>query len=223
MGWKRTAMALVLALLVSCDAGSERAASSPRPQTSDLERPAGRFRMPVRGDFSVSRAVPDAEVRTVDALELRAGQGSVAFFALGRPPVPGRCLAEVRLRLFLEKWPDLAAQELALYPAQVFDALGKRNGDRFGYSGALLDVRPRATFEGVDAGWGEWDVTRIVKRWTTGSPFPSQGRRAPERGPVVLALRDADLAEPLVAATIASSESAHAPRALAFIEESCSG
>lgn len=215
MRWKRLAAIVLLAVLVACEPNGEEAAPSTAPE------PPRPLELRVVGDFAVDPARPDTEVTNVGAKRLRAGNGSTAFFAVQRPPVPARCIAELRLRLFLHEWPGVGEEELALYPSHVFDAHRKRDGDRFGYSGALLDVRPRAPFEGVVSGWGEWDVTGIAKRWIGGWTFPSQGRRAPERGPIVLALRDTDLVSPSVTATVASTESGHAPEALALVREGC--
>lgn len=220
MGWKRTVAAIVLAALGACEPARERAAPS-TPAPDDLTASTRRVALEVVADFSVEPAAPGAELTTVEAEALRAGEGSAVVVAVERPKARPGCIADVRLRLFLEEWSDVAADELAVYPSHVFDARRKADGDSFGYSGSLLDVRPRATFEGVAEGWGEWDVTRIVKPWIGGWTFPSRGHRAPARGPVVLALRDAELAEPFATATIASLESARPPRAFAFVEERC--
>lgn len=157
-------------------------------------------------DFSVVPAAPDTELSTVRARRVDAGRARVSIFAIERPPVRARCLVEARLRLYVERSSGPIAEELAVYPSHVFDAASKRDGERFGYSGALLDVRPRATSEGDRSGWREWDVTAIVKRWIGGGAFPSVGHRAPEQGPVVLALRDLDGAPPFAAASVASAD-----------------
>lgn len=220
MGWKPAAVAAVLAVLVSCEPAREQGAGPPYPVA--LGPPAvKRVDLDVLADFAVAPALPDTELTTVSARSLRVGDGSVALFAVERPRVPARCLAEVRLRLFAEGWSELASEELAAYPSSVVNAAAKRDGDPYGYSGSLLDVRPRGIFDDVTSGWAEWDVTAIVKGWAAGWPFPSQGRRAPKRGPVVLALRDVDLAEPFATVDVAASESGRGPEVLAFVEEDC--
>lgn len=157
-------------------------------------------------DFSVMPAASDTELATVAATSLEAGDGSVVVLAVDRPRMPARCIVEARLHLYLEGPSDLVSTELAIYPSHVFDAADKEDGDRFGYAGALLDVRPRGIYAGEASGSTVWDVTEIVTRWVAGRPFPSQAKRVPERGPIVLALRDVDGAEPFATATIASSE-----------------
>jgi hypothetical protein len=217
VGWRQAVAVLVM--LASCEPVDEGAAPPDAPD--DLVAASRRVEIEVLGDFSVAPTLPDSVLTTVRSPVLRVGDGSAAFFALERPRVPARCISDVRLRLFVEEWSALAQEELAIYPSHVFNALEKRDGDRYGYSGALLDVRPRGTLDSFTAGWAEWDVTGIVKRWVGSWTFPSLGRRVPGRGPVVLALRDVDLAEPFARAKIASTESPGRPRAFAFVEEGC--
>ena len=223
MGWKRAALAAVVALLSSCEPAREGAAPAPAASgdSSNLVAGSRRVRLPVRGDFAVAPALPDTELTTVSATKLSVGDGSVGHFAVARPRVRAGCIVEVQLRLFVEGWTELAGEELAVYPSSVVNALHKRDGDRYGYSGSLLDVRPRGIFRGVTSGWAEWDVTAIVKLWSAGGAFPSRGVYVPEHGPVVLALRDVDLAEPFATATVASVESSRPPEVFAFVEESC--
>lgn len=221
MGWKQVAVAVFLLLSVACEPAREEASPSVPADRSALVPPARRVPVRVLGDFSVDPALPDTRLTTVDSPSLRAGDGSVVVFALRRLRVPARCIVDVRLFVTVEEWHELAGEELALYPSHVVNALTKRDGDRYGYSGSLLDTRPRAAFDGSAAGLASWDVTAIVKRWVGGRAFPSRGVYAPDRGPVVLALRDTDLAEPFATATVASVESPHPPEGFAFVEEDC--
>lgn len=222
MRWKCVVVAL--AVLASCEAAPEEAGEQlpvPAPPPSAPPVTTRRVELPVLADFSISPALPDTEVSTVRSPRLRAGKGGVAFFAVARPPVPVKCIAQVRLGLSVEGWTDDAAEELAVYPSQVVNALAKRNGDRFGYSGSLLDVRPRASFVGHVEGWAEWDVTAIVKRWVGSGVFPSRDLRVPRKGPVVLALRDAEGAEPLVRVAVGSTEAPRPPAVVARVEKEC--
>lgn len=221
MRWKRVVVAL--AVLASCERAPEETEPLPVPAPEPSVAPVTtrRVELPVLGDFSVSPAMPDTELTTVRSPRLRAGKGSVAFFAVARPRVPVRCIAQVRLGLSVEEWTDSAGEELAVYPSQVVNALRKRNGDSYGYSGSLLDVRPRATFVGHVEGWAEWDVTAIVKRWVGGGVFPSRGLRVPRKAPVVLALRDAEGAEPLVRVAVGSTEAPRPPAVVARVEKEC--
>ncbi|HEX2293944.1 MAG TPA: hypothetical protein VHN37_01395 [Actinomycetota bacterium] len=221
MGWKPAVAAAVLVMLVSCEPAREAAAPVESPEPGEPSVALERVELDVLGDFAVAPALPDTTVDATGSPSMDVGNGSVVILALERPPTPARCLAEVRLRLFLEEWSELAAEELAVYPSHVFDALRKSDGDRFGYSGSLLDVRPRATLDSSATGWSDWDVTAIVKLWTGGGAFPSRGLFVPERGPIVLALRDVDLAPPFANARIASTESGHAPHAVALVKKEC--
>ena len=207
MGRRWRGAALVLAVLAGCEADRESVAPSPVPSPAPAtSQPVSETRAAIVADFAVAPAAPGTELSTVSAATLEAGRGSVVLVAAERPRVAVRCMAGARLRMFLHESSDLVTEELGVYPSHVFTAATKRDGEPYGYSGALLDVRPRALYEDAGSGWSEWDVTGIVKRWVGGRPFPSQGLRAPARGPIVLALRDVDGAEPFATATIASVE-----------------
>lgn len=174
------------------------------------------------GDFSVSPAAPGTELTTVSSQTLDVGDGAVALLAVERPTVAARCIVDARLRLYVEESSDLVSTELAVFASHVFDALEKEDGDDFGYSGSLLDVRPRGEYAGEASGWTDWDVTHIVSRWVAGDPFPSRAMRVPRRGPIVLAMRDVDLAEPFATATIASSEAGeYAPHVVVTSRDDC--
>lgn len=211
----------VLVVVAACDRAEDAAAPTPEPPPAATPVPTTVVELPVLADFAVSPPAPDTELTTVEASALEAGEGAVAIFAVERPDVPARCILDARLRLFVEESSGLTSTELAVYPSHVFDAAEKADGERFGYSGALLDARPRAVYQGESGGWTEWDVTGIVTRWVAGDAFPSRGSHAPERGPIVLALRDFDLAAPFATATVASSESAHAPHVTLTSREDC--
>lgn len=134
------------------------------------------------------------------------GKGQLAIIAIQRPSISADCITAAQLRLQLEQPSDLAAGELAVYPSHVFDAATKRSGERYGYWGSVLDIRPRARLEEAGAGWTHLEVTDIVKRWMGRKPFPSRGLVAPKKGPIVLTLRDVDGAEPFGTATVVSSD-----------------
>lgn len=210
---------IAVVVAASCDGAGPGAAT---PATGRPSPPVEIVETRVVADFGVAPAAPHTALSTVRTRMVDAGRGSVAIFAVERPAGPPRCIAEARLRLFLERSSGPVAEELAVYPSHVFDAAAKRDGERFGYSGALLDVRPRATFEDGGSGWSEWDVTPIVKRWIGGGAFPSVGHRAPERGPVVLALRDVDGAAPFATATVASADApTNPPQLVVAAPEGC--
>ncbi len=167
------------------------------------------FEARVLNDFGVFPAVPDAKLTNVEAPSIEVGKGKVAIFAMKKPEVPASCVIAAQLRLFLQEATERISTELAIYPSHVFNALQKRDGDRFGYSGSALDIRPRATLdEDVTRGWSAWDVTDVVRRWLSRRPFPSTGARVPKRGPIVFTLRDMDGAKPFATATLASSDGA---------------
>lgn len=209
---------LAVALLVvtaACEGDRAVVVRPETPATAAIE-------VPVVADFSVARAIPGETLTTVGSESLRAGRGGVAIFAVERPRVPPRCIVDARLRLFVTDMSGTLAEELAVYPSHVFDAARKTDGERFGYSGSLLDVRPRALYEDGGGGWSEWRVTAIVKRWLSGRPFPSLDKRVPERGPVVLALRDAEGAQPFAEIEVASADSASdVPHMVVSAREGC--
>lgn len=215
---------VMLVVLAACESGGDGSAArrSEPPPPSASEVPLSVHELAVVGDFSVRPAAPDTELSTVSARTLDAGEGSVVVLAIERPGVPGRCIVEALLRLHLEDSSDFVSTELAVYPSHVFDAEDKEDGERFGYSGGLLDVRPRGTHAGATTRWTVWDVADVFRRWVGGSAFPSQGKRAPGRGPVVLALRDVDGEEPFATATISSSESTgNAPHVVLTSNKQC--
>jgi hypothetical protein len=213
--------AAVLVALAACDGDDGAAATRPAESAPPLVA-VTTAKLPVLADFAVAPAAPETELSTVSATTLDAGEGSAVLLALGPPSVPGRCIVDARLRLHVEESSGPVPTELAVYPSHVFDALRKEDGEPFGYSGSLLDVRPRGVYAGAGGEWTIWDVTEVVRRWVSGRPFPSQGKAVPERGPVVLALRDVDGAEPFARVTIASSEdSGNAPHVELTSRDDC--
>lgn len=185
------------------------------PETKSVE-------VAVVHDFDVSPALPDTKLSGVDEKTLEVGEGRTAIIAIERPLVPVRCLVAAQLRLYLEAASEPAEEQLAIYPSHVFNAVQKRDGDKFGYSGSALDIRPRATVADAGSGWSQWDVTDIVSTWISRRPFPSRGRRAPKRGPIVLTLRDVDGAEPFAIATLVSSDAAeNAPHLIVTQTRGC--
>lgn len=220
--WGIAAVALIA--LAACEGGDGSEATRPRPSQLPATTPVPTTseQVPVLGDFSVSSAAPGTELTTVSAESLEVGDGAVVVLAVERPAVPARCVVEARLRLFVEESSGLFSTELAVYPSRVFDALEKEDGEDFGQSGSLLDVRPRGDYAGEASGWTDWDVTEIVKRWVAGHPFPSESLRVPERGPIVLAVRDVDLAEPFGTGVVASSEAGdEAPHVVVTSRDDC--
>lgn len=163
---------------------------------------------------------PDDELSGVTKLSIDIGRGAVALLAVKRPSVPARCIVGAQLRTYVTKVPDIP-DELALYPSHVFNAASKRDGDEFGYSGSVLDVRPRSTLDEVRRGWNSWDVTDIVKTWLRGGPFPSRALRVPKSGPIVFAFRDVDGAEPFSTATFLSADSNRPPVLIVTHHEGC--
>lgn len=176
----------------------------------------------VLNDFGVLPAVPDSKLETVNDPSIDVGKGKVGIFAVERPEIAGRCLVAAQLRLYLQRATERISTELAIYSSHVFNAHTKRAGDRFGYSGSALDIRPRANLdEDVANGWSAWDVTDIVRRWLSRRPFPSMGLRASKRGPIVFTLRDVDGAGPFARATVASAESGNAPHMIVTHHRDC--
>lgn len=218
---------MALLALGGCDGGGRDLSSStpsPRGATSSPAPEVDSFETRVVADFSVSPARPGTELSTVQARTLQGGRGSAVIFAVARPGVPARCIAGAALRTFVEGSSGEVADELAVYPSHVFDAPEKEDGDAFGYSGSLLDSRPRATTDDTGGGWVEWDVTDVVKLWTGGGAFPSRGMFVPERGPIVLALRDVDLADPFATVRIASADAPESrPHVAVTVRKECRG
>lgn len=177
--------------------------------------------LPVIADFAVRAAYPDARLANVRSPSLAVGRRSAAVVAIRRPAFSARCLTAARFRLYVKR-VEGPSNELAVYPSHVFDAATKRDGDRFGFSGTALDVRPRAIAKFVAGSWAEWDVTRIFRLWIGSRAFPSRGILPPERGPVVLTLRDVDGAAPFAMATILTQESpSNSPYVIVTRRASC--
>lgn len=203
MGRKLLSVAVFLCLLAGCTPDSSE------PTQPEAQAPATKsVRVPVIQDFGVASARPETRLSGLKAPSIDVGKEKVAIIAVERPAVSATCITAAQLRLYLESHSDLAAAELAVYPSFVFNAVHKKDGDKYGYSGSALDTRPRATLDEAASGWSEWDVTDIVKRWVGHRPFPSQGSQAPRGAPIVLTLRDVDGAEPFATATVASAEAA---------------
>lgn len=212
---------VVLAAFAACDDGAPGEAgandgSGSTPETATTE-------LAVLHDFQVPGAAPQVRLPPVDEPEIRVGEGSAAIFASKRPKMPAHCLIAAQLRLYLSEASANAAEQLAIYPSHVFNASDKRTGDRFGYVGTALDVRPRSMLAEAHVGWSRWDVTDIVRLWLAREAFPSQGKRAPKKGPIVFTLRDVEGAEPFGSAVVASVETAeNAPHLLVRHQTDCS-
>lgn len=197
----------ILASLAACTPDASDAPPAEAAQASETNS----VEIPVIHDFGVAGAAPQTTLSGVDAPSIDVGKGKLAILAVERPPISARCITAAQLHLYLQRHSDLAAGELAVYPSHVFNAPEKQDGDQYGYSGSALDIRPRAALDEAVNGWTQWDVTDIVKRWLSRRPFPS-GDRAPRATPVVLTLRDIDLAKPFATATLASMDAPdHAP------------
>jgi hypothetical protein len=147
---------------------------------------------------------PDTELAGVTNPTIEVGRGKVAILAIARPNVAPTCL-KAHLQLHVKEASPLAAEQLAIYPSHVFNALEKSEGQPFGYAGTLLDTRPRAMAADLSPGWRTWDVSEIVNLWLSREPFPSQAR-VPKEGPIVLALRDLDGAKPFGTMTFSSAD-----------------
>jgi hypothetical protein len=216
--WLAVAL-LVVSTAPACDPAN---GNDSAPRVERTRRPTESRSEPVLAAFGVTSAVPDTKLESVDAEAIDVGRGKVGIFAIGRPSVPTRCIVAAQLRLYVEKASEVAEHEVAIYPSLVFDAADKREGSRFGYAGSVLDIRPRATLDEDPVGWSAWDVADILKLWLRGGPFPSMGRRAPRKGPIVLTMRDVDGAEPFGHMSVVSSDaSTNTPRMVVTSERDC--
>lgn len=162
--------------------------------------------LPVVADFQLESIVPTTVLSGVTSSRIDVGRRRAAIIAIERPQISAGCMVSAQLRLFIEEASANAADQLAIYPSHVFNAADKKDGERYGYLGTSLDNRPRSMATTLTPGWSEWDVTDITRLWLSGQRFPSQGARAPNEGPIVLALRDLEGAEPFGTATFTSTD-----------------
>lgn len=215
-----TAVALVL--LTAGTLGARAFLDSAPRDVASPDETVNSSESPVIHDFGVERFVPDTVLSGVGSPSIEVGKAKAAILAIDRPQISLDCLAAAQLRLYIEDASPDAAGQLAIYPSHVFNAEDKHDGDRYGYVGTSLDNRPRSMAEELAPGWSHWDVTDIVRRWVGQQPFPSQGARAPKHGPIVLALRDVDGAEPFASATVTSADApANKPHLLVTQRSQC--
>jgi hypothetical protein len=121
----------------------------------------------------------------------RATRSAALVFAV--PDVAPHCLEEARLEVTTSSVDGEGP--LRAYPGAALSlARGELppSGDA---PTTLLDTRPAGLETVRPDGTRSYEVTELVRRWTSGAGFPSRGRAVPAGSPLVLVLRTPDLAE----------------------------
>lgn len=197
---------------VACDASPSRPVPEPEPlATRDFA---------IVNDFAYNVAGRDDTLQGVNDPQISVGGAPWAILAIERPSIDSTCIERADLRLFFTEFSP--RRGLAVYPSHVFSAADKREGDPYGYAGALLDIRPRGLLKPA-TGWIDADIGALVRRWLAGRPFPSLGAKAPRSGEIVVAIRETTNAAPYADATFASSDGDidHQPHLRISYDEGC--
>lgn len=105
-----------------------------------------------------------------------------------RPPVDASCLTSATLKMYLTSATGADKAEVAVFASQQIRAQELHNGDLVG-GVTIQSNRPRGISTiGATAGWVEWDVKDIVRRWMQGMPMDNAGITPPKAGPLVFTL-----------------------------------
>lgn len=109
---------------------------------------------------------------------------AVAFEPLA---APGDCVQ--RAVLTLPTQATGVPGELRAYPSAALSLAGGRVPPNGGRPNTLLDNRPSGLETVHPDGSRSYDVTELVRLWSDGAPFPSEGRSVPPGSPIVVLVR----------------------------------